>query len=770
MLKIRVKGKHLVALCLSLLLVAGGFYVTVPSLLYKMASSAKEEARREAYYNYLINSFPNSSEGIRALFFSAQQDIPTASDGEEPGLVYIFPSSTGMSGGDFDRQRIQEAIDKFLLVRERAPESPWSTHALYELGKAYFALGDYVKAEEYLKQSIDQTNMEASGSTAILIEMYLMQERYGEAIDLAERTLEEKPGFNPLEMLILKGKALMALQKWDAAIEVFRQLPVKAEAIYSESLADAGPEAVKMNVQEYDKIAAAYLKRLEGLSRGDQEVGSLRGQVTINGQPAGGVRVYLIDKSLNEDYYTGSSRGLPKVITNKAGEYTFEGLAPGQYALGIGVRGEDIEGFTLQRRREDIPVEAGQSARIDLRFVPTVKLEAPLAEDEVDGKVTFRWQSVPGAVRYEVFMGPVTRDDSGNISANYTSALEPKLTGGPIVKNQAVIDLAKMQIPLKMHGGIAYSDGVNPESILGLFRPGGVYTWGVYAYDDKGNKISDSAGMMLFDKKEIPLFRVAGEPSGADQLLLDKKYEAAIKAYKEVLRHKPNDIHALLVLARLNQYGVRYDEKNLKEAVKYYEKLLQVKKASEGKDAMAEVKDVLAGVYFDMGRYQKAEEFYKATLGTSAESWHTHFQLAKIKFLSGQPKEALSIMESAVQLEGGQYARAYPVALALVLGDPQKAVALAQEVDEGQDYVKLLQRYAKEYKINNDVKKLIWQGEYEKAKSRLTDKNQHDIFTKGLLEYLINAPGRERTDKLAKLSQQLSDKLLAELLNSMGDK
>lgn len=760
MLKIRLKGKYLVLAAAILLVLAGAALAAVPKMIYDRAQALDSQGKPGqawSYYDFLNRYFPHSDEAVRALFFSAQGEVQDYSSGEEPGLIYVFPGSTGMSGRPGETGDIASAIAKFKLVRERAPESPWATHALRELGKAYYALGDQDNAVKYLKLSIEESDLQASESTELLARIYLARGENKKALELVQRSLQERPGFSPLDMMGLQGQALMAMGQWEAARQVFEELPRQAAEDYGRTMADQEPEMISLNVQHWETLARGYLHQLDALQEGDAAgaTGVLSGRVLLDGHGLQGARVFLIDLALNKDYYPGHTRGLIREITGPGGEFTFTGLPPGRYALGVGVRLEEVQGYTMQKWQGDVVLEAGGAARRDLQFVPTVKLNSPLAGAVESGQFKFSWEPVGGAASYDLFLGQVTRDDDGKIVSTYTTTLK-----SGIRESSLTIDLEEERARTRFGGGIAY-DGelVSPISILGLLYPGGEYTWGVFAYDAGGTQISDSSGYGFYRAvKELPLFKVDGELNAADRLLLDHRHEEALAAYQKQLGQDPHDTHALLVLARLYQYGISYKDQDPETAAGYYERLLAI-------EDFPEVREALAECYFSAGQDDKARAMYHSLLGTSLANWRTHYQLARIQFNRGQPRDALETLGHAVNMEHGAYVRTYPVALALLLGETEGALNFARRVDEGERYQGLLESYLEQgYEVRALVRQAVLQGEYGPAQELLTN-SQHDLFTKGLLVYLT---GRTYPrEELAQIIQEMEPGLPAELLRYM---
>jgi outer membrane protein assembly factor BamD (BamD/ComL family) len=218
LLTIRVKGKHIVLTALVLLLIASAVYAAAPGLLYRKAdalAAAGKAAEAQSYYELIARRYPRSGEAAKALYFSAQ--YAAGNGGSAPGLLYIFPNGTGLSGEPRTEDDLNRAIEQLRLLRERYPESPWAKHALYELGKAYYASGDEVNAIRYLNESIDAKSVQAADSTILLARIYRTRREYQTAIALLDRSLAEQPNLNPLEIRYQKALALLESGNLDAA-------------------------------------------------------------------------------------------------------------------------------------------------------------------------------------------------------------------------------------------------------------------------------------------------------------------------------------------------------------------------------------------------------------------------------------------------------------------------------------------------------------------------------------------------------------------------
>lgn len=728
MLKIRVKGKYIVLSLAVFLLLSGTVCAAAPSILSARADALAERGKAELsarYYGLLLSCFPRSPEAVQALFFTAQREAGT-SGGADAGYINIFPSSLWGAHLSRSPEQLESAIAQFELVRERCPASPWARHALHEIGQAYYNLGEYDKAVEYLKLSIEASEMAKAESTKLLAEIYRTRGDSESALALVSRSLEERPHCDALGLRRLKGRILLDLGRFDAARAEFAALPEMAEKLFGEMPADEEPDWKAENSVHWEDLAARYIQYIDRLSRADGKTGTITGRVVLGGSGLAGARVYLIDREFYGDYNTSDTEDLPQVLTGADGSFTFAGLAPGQYDLGVGVRAEDLAGSTLRQNKEAVPVEAGKTAQRDLEFTPAARLVSPLAGVVVGNNVTFVWEPVAGAVRYDLFWGPATRQSDGSVTSPYTSVWRFGIEGCTVT-----MDLAAAAARDRFTGVIAYDqDGIDPLSVLGPLYAGGEFTWGVYAYDAAGSRINDSLGYGLIVRgDEIPFFTLAGQtPSEADRLLLARNYEAAVAEYEKTLEQNPRDTNSLLVLARLYHLGRRMEEADPARAAAYYERFLALEDVPEARQALAEC-------YFRLGKDKEAYAEYAALASDDPDNWFYRYQMAKIKFIGGEPENALALLRETLTLPGGEYVRAYPVAVALLLEEGRAALDFARQVDGGADYLPLLRDYlARGRRLPTAAAQAIRAGDYGRALAAL-GAGSHERFCAALLNY-----------------------------------
>lgn len=742
MLVIRLKGKHIVISGIMIVALCLTGYAAIARRSPAKAENVAGEPQE--YLQYLRSMYPDGDDVARELYFSAAGDV-----GQEAGMLFILPMMTWSPGVLHSEQDLQRGMEKFQLVLEHYPDSPWAKHSLQGLGSAYFQLGEYDAAEKYLKQSVEAGDVAAAAATELLARLYLMRGESQKALALVEKSLAAKPVTNPLEMNRLKGEALMALGEWDKAREVFLALPSLAEALLSRNR-DQEANAVANNL--WEKICTDALRRIDLLEKAAKTC-TISGRVLLEGRGLANARVYLVDNPVNSGFSTGYLEYLPYVVTGEDGKFEFQGLPPGRYALGLGVRLSAIEGYTFGGGLGDIVLAEGDRAEFNLEFVPKARVLSPAGGQVIKGKVEFKWTKVTGAHSYNLVIGPAYRSEDGSISSGTRWALKWGIDGTSVE-----VDLDAEVEKARLGGLIVHTDeGIDPRSVLGLIHYGGEYVWGVEAYDEKGVRISDSFGFGgTWSGEELPLFAIAGKESlgKADRLLLERRYEEAIEAYEKALLQDPQDKHALLVLARLHGFGIHWEKADPALAARYYARLLELEDTPE-------LRKWLAAMYLQSGENQKAYDTGITVINAGHGDWSTCRDMARAAFRLGRLQEAARLADLALNMENGEHIGAFPVALALVRGDAEKALSYAGRVNGGERYRSLLAAWKESGPaVPRAVLEALPKGEYRHVENLVP--GEQGKLLKGLMLYLEGAPDcRERIGSLlAGMEQGLPRELL----------
>lgn len=742
MLTLRIKGKYIV-LAVGLFMILAGILLTTAVRAGTMHQLAQVNENWDAqeYLRQLAILYPNAEDAARELYFSAQADT----DGlpERRHDLFIFPGGTLSTPWSPARdKRLAVAEEKYLLLREQYPQTVWADHALYQLVQLYYHLGHDRLLEEYALAAVRESGWQAAGSTQLLARLYLDRGDAQAALELAEESLRRQPRQLSLEMTHLQGRALLALGELERAAGLFAGMPGQALEVYTAQPGEEG-DFILRNAGHWEDVSRRNLERINALQQAGAKTGSVSGRVLLGADGFSGARVYLLDRFGAERHFsTAELDDMRQSVSSADGYFRFDDVIPGRYVLGVAVRIADVQGYTLREQHEFV-VAPGQEAKQNLAFTTVAAVREPLGGVSVTDHVEFRWEPVDGAVSYDLLVTPLRRKEKSR--GSYGTALRSGITA-----THVSIDLSEEIKKARFYPSFGHTNNrLSPYSVFGQLYPGGEFAWSVAAFDANGKKISDSTGYgSIFSEPELPLFQISGTLTSADELVWAGAYEEAIAAYEEQLVSSPDDTHALLMLARIHHFGVTVGAEDYEKAAGYYERLIALEDTPEARNA-------LAGVYAGAGRYREAHDVYLTLIGTPAENWGTHYELAKAEYQLGRPLEALTRLKTAVTMEYGQYARTYPVALSLVLGREAQALAFAGQVDEGEHYVDVLSQYVSEgYTVDESFRQAMLRGDYEKA-GQLLDTSNQGRFLQALLQYLQSGRPAQANEALDGVHEQL---------------
>ncbi|WP_305024472.1 carboxypeptidase-like regulatory domain-containing protein [Paenibacillus lacisoli] len=267
-----------------------------------------------------------------------------------------------------------------------------------------------------------------------------------------------------------------------------------------------------------------------------------------DGTPITDAGVYLRQKGdanhsvVNEEPY--------QTMTNSKGEFTFHGVLPGSYQLNLGLRLDQVDGWSWQIENDTwIDIQAGERRELNVEFQPLIQQTSPVNNEVIHGDtMTFAWEPVAGAAYYNVNIGLRTgKGDSMNV------LLKDRIASASL--RVPIEELYDTPITISF-GKIGDWSSVETESLLGFENPQVHFHWNVEAFDRNGHFISRSNGYRLDEENAaaLPLFKLAGLTlTPADQLLLDHKMEEALRAYKRSYEENRSDLHSLRMIIRLLQ-------------------------------------------------------------------------------------------------------------------------------------------------------------------------------------------------------------------------
>jgi tetratricopeptide (TPR) repeat protein len=748
---IRLKGKQIILTIVfasAALLIA--YLSAGPPLLMSYAQKLNNSGRVEdaqAVYDRIANLFPHSSAAPSALYQSAGYDAPSYysihSRIEEPGIIYIFPDfSSSSHGKQVTRADAQKAIEKYEKLAEKYPDSSWTHHGLKQLAATYYYLKDYEKTEYYLNEYINRSRYSQAEGYLMLTELYRVQEKPKKALGTIEALLDEYPGHYTLDAALLKGEILADMGRLDEAETIVRKIPAMAEEEYSELRDEFGEDVRTDNVNIWADRAKRLTARIEAARDNPLYGGNISGTITKGGRPFEGVYVYAQSKT-----YSRITQSPPdyvaKTRTDKQGRFFIEGLVPGNYQIGLGISPHTSEGYTLEKKDSMslLPVTEGETVNIDLRFVDTIKLISPTGGEQVDaGSIAFSWERVEGAKTYSLYVGPVTTNERGIITSHSFAPLATGITESSITLSLEDFDLKR---PLT----VSYDEkGVYPDVVMGLLYPGSTFTWGIYAYDEKGSELTASRGYgVSYSQNDLPLLSLAGKITNkGDRLLIEGKYAQAVSAYEDTLKDNPNDIHSLSALAKISHYGLNKTREDYLKAAGYYRRILDIAHAPE-------LRESLADVLFEAGDYRQALIEYERMQQEDNDSWLAYYKTGQCQLLTGNTQDAFDSFDRAASMHNGKYMRGYPVAAALVTNRIDKAIEYAGIVDEGTYYLDELREYAaRDCSVEEIIASLIEEGNLDRATQTLNENKPFDLFIKGLI-YRLSGDYRQAEAMMAGL-------------------
>lgn len=760
---ISVKGKHIMISGVVFILTVIILYLSAPEIMMHHAlrlnnKGMQEEAR--VIYDRVVKYFPHSSQAASALYHSAGYDTPSYYNGlEERDLVYVFPTFTSSHGTRGIKKIPQRAVDKYTMLIDKYPQSTWSVHALKELAVTYFSLEDYESTEHCLKEYIGSARSPAEGYH-MLAELYRIQGRTEEALRTIETCQGEYPKHLSLEISLLKGEILVDLERYDEAADITAQLPDMARSLYEDLCADLGMEVYTDNVNNWEDKANRLLASLEAKRNNFLLTGTVSGRITKGPAPFPDVYVYLQNKT-RDNTSVSPPEYLAKTKTGPDGSFLFDGLSPGEYQIGLGVPGNRIAGYTLEKRdaMSSIALPEGATEAMNLRFVKTLEVLYPTGGIHLNqDSLTFSWEEVEGAKEYTLYAGPITTDNKDTITSIKYVPLISGITANSVTVRLEDYDLMK---PLTVSFD---ENGVSPDVILGLLYPGGKFTWGVTAFDEKGSELTRSRDYRyLASETDLPLFSISGEIiNKGDRLLLEGRYPESIQAYENILKEDPGNIHSLSALARLNHYGFNKTAADYRKAADYYRSILEIKDAPGIRESLAEV-------LFKSGDYEESYMHYRKVQEVDDNSWLIHYKMGQCLFLLGKAEDAFNCFDSAAQMDNGKYMRGYPIAAALVSNRVSKAVEYSGIVHEGAAYTGMLKEYRdRGFSVGTDIFILIEEGSLDRAMQTLDPNDTFHLFIRGLIQ-IIQSNYSEAQDTLNRLKLVASPEadILTQLLKGI---
>jgi len=290
-----------------------------------------------------------------------------------------------------------------------------------------------------------------------------------------------------------------------------------------------------------------------------------------------------------------------RMVTDDKGRFEFHGVIPGFYQLQLGLSYDQIDGWTWPVQYDDwIEVKPGDRLNESIVLQPLLELQSPINQETITGQsVDFHWKAVEGAAYYRLSGGVST------VESSFSSQIRDHITD-----NQVSIPVDE----LYYNSGFSYGSGgegfesIDPLSFLVFMNPEARFSWNIEAFDADGRLITRSNGYRLNEDTvgNLPFFYLKErELTVADQLLLDKKPEQALKMYQQNVADDPQDAHALHMLVKLllAKSSIMKDDPLEDQAIPSLQKLIQLHPYSN-------YAFTLSQYYFDHKDWKSYNEFH----------------------------------------------------------------------------------------------------------------------------------------------------------------
>ncbi|MCI3923013.1 carboxypeptidase regulatory-like domain-containing protein [Paenibacillus sp. TRM 82003] len=434
-----------------------------------------------------------------------------------------------------------------------------------------------------------------------------------------------------------------------------------------------------------------------------------------DGRPMPRVGVFLREEA--EVFHSVREGEAYQMLTDKDGRFSFEHVKPGSYQLYLGLRFEQIDGWTYPvDSNEWIDVKAGDEVALPVTLRPLIDIVSPANQEVVtEPTLTFEWEPVEGAAEYRLHGSLHIRNGS------FGSILKSGLRD------------TRVTLPLEeLYGhrmGITYlqaeegrDEMADPVSLLGFSNPETKFSWSVEALDAEGRLLTRSSGYRLDEKTigPLPFFRLAErELTEADRLLLALRLDEAMEAYKVAAEANPADAHSLRMIVKLYETKALSGEERLtasEPALPYLEALFELRPNDSNAYALFQY-------YYDREKWTEAEAMYERlrAVGDEEPNDFESALYATTLMRLGKYDEARPLWKPILEADGshrfvGRYAasellladRPFESALAVALAYPEHDLgdkadwaslvrSMAAEAEKDADYVpkmrKALDRY-----------------------------------------------------------------------------
>lgn len=629
---IKIKVKHMLIIAAAIVAVTAvmlTFQSTIQYMMGRFSEIAGDTSRANVYYDRAVQLNPAS----RTAVIAAQRKLEKLIESKNFGYFgkLSLTGGTTMLGGSYISAESADRINmQYTEIASRVKrDDALAEYTIYVSQVNYFAgyadnAVNLLKNIDYVKDS-DLRAMGKLNLAAVYLGLGYMEHAKG----VLEEDMNARDNYSAIRQELYAYYCFMT-GDYEG---------------YKESKADW-----KVWYDAEKKIDSLLLKPLLRMNRSLPEFGILPeekagltqndnvffGKVSIDGKPAPYVTVFLkdIEYRNRSSSIMGEHDGVRGVaITNGDGSFCIENVPNGIYGIGVNVDWQRVQGRALKMDRSySLRFAGNTSIGKEISFEDVTELVK--VKDIGEGKLRFSVQMPEEADSYAVVMGEL-RDIEGNrlISNN-------RFSSGPICTSEYVLDISRERYRGMNTGASFGTDGIDPYYLFEPFYHTGEYAYYVTFYDERGDILYDSDG--IYPNRHKGVVHIMGQAfSEADWLLLDKRYDEAIKLFEEQLNEgellegmrrqgelaeDAQKLHALKVLAKLYYNGWEYDKesytlknKDQEKATRYFEMLKEKIKDNE------QINSSLAWLYIDSGRLQEGLE-----LLLESKEPYTFYQVARV--------------------------------------------------------------------------------------------------------------------------------------------
>lgn len=543
-MKIKMKVKHAVLILIGILLFISLITFVIGPQTHLYIAKKQAEYGHPAAKEKLLRSLESRTISDSQKW-TIIRDFMLAYPAGSRFDVYIGPLFSEFSHrpGIFTWE---EKLPYLNMYVKKGPIDDEFASAATLLAAYYESIGHNGKARDILQQAMKRT----AGSDNPWVAQELQSQQVRMAMkagnySAAEQLLQDMsqnsdPENDDLQAAISLMKAEYKVHQGDVqdALKEVTNALTQYEAKQKEEESDGVPVV-------YEQLLSMKKHIQNAVSKQGNMKNTVKGRIVYsNGAPVANAGVFL---RANED----ASRSISgderyQQITDADGYFEFQGVLPGSYQVTLGLDFDQIDGWTWPVDMDEwIDVGKKKTTTYNITLQKLIEIKSPVNQQKVtDPYIHFAWEKVEGADYYQLSLGADM--DSGSVSTVFKSY---------ITDNQINVPVEEVyNHPL---GVIFPGDDpstVSPKSLLAFTNTNNRFSWSVEAYRADGELITRSNGYRLDEDTigSLPFFYVKKRNmTKADHLLLDKKLNKALAAYKSNYEKNPNDIHSLRMIVRL---------------------------------------------------------------------------------------------------------------------------------------------------------------------------------------------------------------------------